>query len=496
MLEDIELAIRARNSLIYVKTSEEDRLLQDIERIADKLKYRVKVFNAAKDRDPLNFFESARDDENQSLFVMQDFHRFINGNGLSEIMHTRFLRNFASEWKNQKKNIIITAPQIKLPDDLREDFVVFEDELPLFGDILKTIETFLESAALRTTITPFLKEQIARSCLGLTITQVKKILAKTLLKNGRIDEKCIDIIIAEKKDIIQRSGILEFFHSSETIQHIGGLDNLKSWLKLRSKALSREAENYGLPTPKGLLIIGVQGTGKSLTAKAVSSLWHMPLLRFDIGKVFGSLVGQSEERVREAIRVAEAISPCILWIDELDKAFSSVQGPQGDSGTSARVFGTILTWLQEKTKPVFVVATANNVLSLPPELMRKGRFDEIFFVDIPNANERMEIFGIHLKAKGREVREYNLKTLTEKSSGFTGAEIEQAIIDAMYTAFEDDERDFTTEDIVRAIEATVPLSEFMKEDVEALRDWAKGRARKASEPPAVRQEKNDVDFKY
>jgi len=228
------------------------------------------------------------------------------------------------------------------------------------------------------------------------------------------------------------------------------------------------------------LILGVQGTGKSLTAKAVSSLWHLPLLRLDIGKVFGSLVGESENKIRESLQYAEAISPCILWMDELDKAFSGLGGPQGDSGTSSRVFGTFLTWLQEKEKPVFVVATANDVSNLPPEMLRKGRFDEIFFVDLPNKSELREIIKIHITKTDRNPQDFNLVSLVESSSGFTGAEIEQSVIDAMYSAFERDD-EFTTKDILEAMSNTVPLSKFMKERVDELRLWAKDRARRASE---------------
>lgn len=480
MLQELELSIKTRYTLIFVQTLEEDRFLNDIQKIAEKENYTIQIFNAAKQRDPVSFLENADKTNTPSIFVMQDLHRFLENKDMISITISRYLRNFKSQWKGKPKTIIITAPTVNLHEDLKNDFTVFYDELPDYDKIKNEIDTFLNRNQLGEFLNNLLIERISLSCLGLTIEQINKILAKTLLKNKRIDEKCIDIIIEEKKEIIRKYEILEFYHSKESIQNVGGLNNLKNWLRKRSKAFSREAKNYGLPTPKGLLILGVQGTGKSLTAKAVSSLWHLPLLRLDIGKVFGSFVGQSEQRIRESIKLAEAISPCILWIDELDKAFGGMDGPQGDSGTSARVFGTFLTWLQEKTKPVFVVATANDVSKIPPEMLRKGRFDEIFFVDLPNEYERFEIFKIHINKTGRDVQNYDLNRLTAASENYTGAEIEQAIIDAMYTAFEDDEREYTDDDIALALAETVPLSRFMKERIDYLRSWAENRARKAS----------------
>jgi SpoVK/Ycf46/Vps4 family AAA+-type ATPase len=246
-------------------------------------------------------------------------------------------------------------------------------------------------------------------------------------------------------------------------------------------AFTDEARAFGLPAPKGILMLGVQGCGKSLCAKAVSCLWQLPLLRFDMGRMFGSLVGSSEENVRRAIAVAESVAPAILWVDEIDKAFAGSQGSGvTDGGTTARVFGTFLTWLSEKTAPVFVVATANDISQLPPELMRKGRLDEIFFVDLPSDEERREIFRIHLAKRNREPEQFDLETLTARSENFSGAEIEQAIISALYDAFYA-KHELTTEDIIRALLQTVPLAKTMDEQISRLRSWAVGRARNASQ---------------
>ena len=272
----------------------------------------------------------------------------------------------------------------------------------------------------------------------------------------------------------------------ETVATVGGLGRLKEWLKLREPAFTQEARQYGLPEPKGLALIGIPGTGKSLSAKMIASLWQLPLIRMDMGAVFGGLVGQSEENIRRALTLAETISPCVLWIDEMEKALAT---GAGDSGTSLRVFGTLLTWMQDKKKPVFHVATANDVGRLPPELLRRGRFDEIFFLDLPNAEERKEIFAVHLRKRGRRASAYDLTRLAVAAEGYDGAEIEQAIIDAMYVAFNDSgktRRDFTTDDILATLRRQVPMSQSQREVIAALRQWLQdGRAMSASYPDEV-----------
>lgn len=499
MIDQLRLYIKVRYTLIYIKTNEEFRFLRLLESLSGELNLNTKIFNFAKD-DPQNFIDGICKEKSNTLFIMQDFHRFLSENSVVGLKFIRHLRNFKEEFKNQNKIIIITAPVIKLPEDIKDDFIVLESPLPKQDDIRKEIDGFLQRNQLGSNLTENLKERIVLSCLGLTIDQINKIMAKTLVKNKKLDQDCLSQIIEEKKLIIGRNKILDFYDAKENMNNIGGLDNLKQWLRLRSKAYSKEAVDYGLPQPKGLLMLGVQGTGKSLTAKAVSSFWRLPLLRFDIGRVFGSLVGESENRIREAINTAEAISPCILWIDEIDKAFAGLQGSSGDSGTSARVFGTFISWMQEKEKPVFIVATANDVTKLPPELLRKGRFDEIFFVDLPNSREREEIFKIHLTLVKRDICNYDINELVQASTNFTGAEIEQVIKDAMYIAFADDERDFTTDDILCAINETVPLAETMKENIDALRQWSVNRARKASltetENQTYKQSEKNVDFVY
>jgi SpoVK/Ycf46/Vps4 family AAA+-type ATPase len=291
----------------------------------------------------------------------------------------------------------------------------------------------------------------------------------------------VDIILSEKKQIIRRNGILEFIEEDESIDAVGGLEELKRWLLQRSEAFTERARAYGLPAPKGLLILGVPGCGKSLIAKTTARLWGLPLLRLDMGRVYdGSMVGKSEANLRSALRTAESLAPAILFIDELDKAFAGAAGSSdSDGGTSSRIFGSFLTWMQEKRSPVFVLATANRVDRLPGEFLRKGRFDEIFFVDLPNINERMEIFRIHLQKRRRDISRFDLRQLAAACEGFSGAEIEQVLIAAMYEAFAQN-REFTQLDILAATKATQPLSRTMTEQVVALREWAQQRARPAA----------------
>jgi len=310
--------------------------------------------------------------------------------------------------------------------------------------------------------------------------------------DGTLDDRGIDLVTQEKKQVIRESEALEFYSSAETPEDVGGLGVLKQWLRLRERAFTHEAREYGLPTPKGIALIGIPGTGKSLTAKMVANLWRLPLLRLDAGALFGPLVGESEERTRRALRITETVAPCVLWVDEMEKAFAF---GYGDAGTSQRVFSTILTWMQEKTAPVFVVATANNIAGLPPELIRKGRFDEVFFLDLPTYEERREIFAVHLRKRRRIPQDYDLDRLAAESEGYTGAEIEQAVIDAMFEAFSE-KREFTTEDISRALKRQVPLSVSQRETIEVLRNWLReGRARSASFEEVAEAEEKFVPLK-
>ncbi len=332
------------------------------------------------------------------------------------------------------------------------------------------------------------REKLLKAALGLTQDEAEKVYRKAQVTAGRLTEEEVNVVLTEKKQLIRRNGILEYIDVDETIDSVGGLEELKRWLHQRSNAFTERAREYGLPQPKGMLILGIPGCGKSLIAKTTSRLWGLPLLRLDMGRVYdGSMVGRSEANLRNALKTAESISPVILFIDELDKSFAGSGGSaDSDGGTSSRIFGSFLTWMQEKSSPVFVMATANRVERLPGEFLRKGRFDEIFFVDLPTKEERQDIFKIHLSKRRREIERFDLEQLSTVSEGFSGAEIEQAVIASMYEAFAQD-REFTQLDIIAAVKSTMPLSKTMNEQVTALRDWARQRARPAASSVAEYQ---------
>ncbi len=367
---------------------------------------------------------------------------------------------------------------MQIPDDLAEVVTVLEFALPDMHDIQAEVTRLLGTLNVR--LLPSDLDALVQSCQGLSIERIRRVLARGIAAHGTFRPEDIDLVLEEKRQTIRQTQILDFYPAQEQISDIGGLDSLKDWLLRRGNAFSEKARLYGLPYPRGLLLVGIQGTGKSLTAKAIAHHWHLPLLRLDVGRLFAGLIGESESRTRQMIQLAEALAPCILWIDEIDKAFAGVDG-RGDSGTSSRVFGTFITWMAEKTSPVFVVATANNIQALPPELLRRGRFDEIFFVGLPTQEERKAIYEVHLsRLRAHNLKHYDLNRLAYETPSFSGAEIEQAIIEAMHIGFSQD-RDFTTEDILEAASQIVPLARTAQEQVDALQAWAAaGKARMAS----------------
>jgi SpoVK/Ycf46/Vps4 family AAA+-type ATPase len=325
-----------------------------------------------------------------------------------------------------------------------------------------------------------LLDEVVRASQGLSLERIKRVLTRCIALNGKLESNDVEMILEEKRQSIRQTQILDFYPATEQISDIGGLDQLKDWLLRRGSAFSERARLYGLPNPRGLLLVGVQGTGKSLSAKAIAHHWHLPLLRLDVGRLFSSLVGESESRTRQMTNLAEALAPCVLWIDEIDKAFAGSEG-KGDSGTTSRVFSTFINWLAEKRSPVFVVATANNVQFLPAEMLRKGRFDEIFFVGLPNRAEREAIFKVHLsRLRSQSLRNYDIKRLAYETPDFSGAEIEQILIEAMHIAFSQN-REFTTDDILEAASQMIPLARTAQEQIEFLQSWAySGKARLAS----------------
>jgi MoxR-like ATPase len=414
------------------------------------------------------------------VFVLRDFHHAWSQ---KKGYVTRKLRNMAPALRAKSQYIILTMPRADLPLELRDDVVVLHVPLPDHGEVSRLFDEVTARLDRSRLPTEGVRDKLISSALGLTTNQARLAFSRVLAQHGKFDERGIELVTWAKREAIRESGALEFWPAEEGEAGVGGLDLLKAWLKKRAIAFGAEARESKVPLPRGVALIGVPGTGKSLSAKMLSGLWKLPLLRLDVGAVFGSLLGESEKNLRDAIALAETVSPCILWIDEMEKAFAGSSAAAGvlSSGAASRVFGTFLTWMQEHRSPVFVLATANEVEGLPPELM--GRFDRTFFLDLPSREERREIFAIHLRRAGETFpdRRFRLDTLADKTVGFVGREIEQAVREAQFTALADDNREVEDDDILRAIEEIVPLARSHTEVIEEIRRWrAEGRAFPAS----------------
>ncbi|MBL7630942.1 AAA family ATPase [Frankia nepalensis] len=499
--------LRARFPLVVVTTVEETRAVEVIAAAAQETGRRCVTwdigggFGSLSDgpgssggpvpsiTDPAAALEHIirTSNDDMSVYVLKDFHEFWK-----DVLVKRRLRNAAQALRRKRATIVVTEVTGKVPRELTDEAVALEFPLPTDEELARTLDQLARQAGVKISLTPLGRSKLVRAASGLTRVEAERALSKVFVTDRRVDDNTIDVINEEKKQILRETQAVEFYPAHETPDDVGGLDVLKNWLRLRERAFSPEAAEYGLPAPKGIALVGIPGTGKSLTAKMIGGLWRLPLLRLDVGALFGSLVGESEERVRTALRLTEAIAPCVLWIDEIEKALAA---GGLDGGTSMRVFGTILSWMQDKTAPVFVVATANDITSLPPELLRRGRFDEVFFLDLPTERERRDIFTVHLAKRRRLPAEFDLDRLAKASVGFVGAEIEQAVIDALYGAFADDGRDITTHDVMGALARGVPLSRSRREVIESLRDWLRqGRAQSASFAEKTLAESSFVPF--
>jgi ATP-dependent 26S proteasome regulatory subunit len=485
---ELALFLKARYPIIYINTIEEDRVEYVIRKnIKTNLNRSIYSWDFVDGytnnpnnegfakRNPLQALELIErlNAETPALFLLKDFNRF-----LSDLSISRKLRNVSRILKLQPKTIIIIGSDLTIPKELQDLITVLEFQLPLEDEIGQELNRLVNSLNIK--IDSQLFENLTSACQGLSLERIRRVLSKIIATYKTIDDNSIEDLLSEKKQIISQTEILEYSSVNEKITNLGGLDTLKDWLKKRKTAFSIQASNYGLPTPRGLLLIGIQGTGKSLTAKAIANDWQLPLLKLDVGKLFGGIVGESESRLRQMINVAETISPCILWIDEIDKAFTNTES-KGDSGTSNRVLATFISWLSEKTRPVFVISTANNIDLLPLEIIRKGRFDEIFFLDLPKQEEREEIFKIHIKEfRPNTFESFDYSRLAQASESFSGAEIRQSIIEGMYEAFYE-KREFTTDDICLALKELIPLAHLESDQMIKLQNWASsGRIRLAS----------------
>jgi SpoVK/Ycf46/Vps4 family AAA+-type ATPase len=489
IVDRLDLMLRARYPLIYIVGAEEEPIETVLLQVADK----------SQPARELRFWDIVRGwsdngadkgsaiaalgrvakapADKPAIFVLQDLHPVLKSPlQPPHVPIVREIKNLTRELKRSRKTLILTSYSLDVPPEFIEETTTIDFPLPDASEIDYLISQLVVPDKLK--LSPLGREQLVKACQGLSRARIQRVLAAALAAKQQVTEQDIDRVLEAKQQAIRQTGILEFFTTQESLKSVGGLDNLKQWVRMRQDAFTEEARRYGIPNPKGVLLAGIQGTGKSLSAKTIAHEWRLPLLRLDAGRLFGGLVGESESKVRQMIKIVEAVAPCVLWMDEIDKAFGNINGGfDGDSGTSRRVFGSLITWMQEKTSPVFIVATANNVQILPAELLRKGRFDEIFFLNLPTEPERLEIFRVHLqKLRPSRLREFNLELLARHSLDYSGAEIEQAIVEGMQQAFSrgtiGNRADFNTEDIIRALEETVPLAAIARPQIDALKQWA------------------------
>lgn len=509
---------RAGYPAIFLQTSEDLRTLSEIKEAAKELKRKLHIWTYGKglleDKERATPVEDSetpqgvmqhllastaakkgQQDSPGEIFVLRLFHHWTD----EPIVQSKLL-DIIPQLKISKRMIIVTSPVVKLPPEIEKEFALVESRLPGKEELLKVVDGIIQGTGLKGDMVPNSdrKEDLVEAALGLTTSEAENALTLSIVRPRMKKTPNLwdtRIVMDEKCQALKKTGLLEYIHvSDDGLSQVGGLDVLKGWVSRRKRAFSDEAKAFGLRAPRGILLVGPAGCGKSLTAKAVSGELALPLLRLDMGKMFGSLVGQSEANMRQAIQVAEAIAPCILWIDEIEKGLAGSSGGGNlDSGVGSRVLGTILTWMQEKKTPVFVYATANNVSNLPPELLRKGRFDEIFSVSLPNQSERRDILKIHLEKRGRgDLITKGTIDLDELSAAhsdmFTGAEIESVIDDAMYAAF-DANRNITNEDLKTSFTETKPLAQVMPDQIEAIKRWCMNRTRSANSPEAGRGQK-------
>ena len=483
--DQLDLLIRARTPILWIRSLEEERVDGLLEQAAQRLGGRTLLrwdFIDGLSGAPNRSGEATRNPmaalacldplplEQGALLVLRDFHRYCEDAGVC-----RRLRNLASSLRQAPRTLVITAPDWAIPRELEDSITLLDLPLPGAEEIRQLLSTIAGASGYP--MAPAVCEQLTAACHGLSEQRVRQLAARALARRGQLGEADLAEVLEEKRQAIAKSELLEYCPSEASPADIGGLDALKHWLEQRHMAFSEEAMRYGLPLPRGVLLVGPQGTGKSLTAKAIAHSWSMPLLRLDVGRLFAGLVGASEARTRDMIQRAEAMAPCVLWIDEIDKGFGG--DSRSDGGTSQRVLGTVLTWMAEKTSAVFVVATANGVDKLPGELLRKGRFDEIFLLDLPSADERRSILDLQLRRR-RPKHSITLEVLVDRTAGFSGAELEQTVIEAMHLAFAE-QREFGEADLIAAASQVVPLSRTAREQLEELQAWASGgRARPAS----------------
>jgi len=508
-VKDLATYIRAGYPIVTIVSSEEDRALELIDELLQqkemwKRPRKLFVWSISRGLVDAEGRPATKDDTRRpeqalafvasyaegALFLFKDFHPYLRDNAPNASLVIRLLRDLVPELKGSPRTLLWLSPVQQIPPELQKDVTVVDLPLPTEAEYRQILNRLVAQVRDNPTVTVDLDEDaidaIGKACQGLTRSEAENALAKAIVSQQGLTGRDIKAILEEKEQIIRKSGILEYTAAVEDFAAIGGLGNLKTWLRQRNEGFSQKARDFGLPNPRGVMLVGVPGCGKSLCAKAVAAEWRKPLLKFDLGRVFAGLVGESEERMRKALAVAEGVAPCVLWIDELEKGLAGIGG-SGDSGVATRVFGTLLTWMEEKVQPVFVVATANDISQLPPELLRKGRLDEIFFVDLPTLRNRAEILMIQLSRRRRAPADYDLAGLARATEGFSGAELEEVVVSALYEAFASPEKELKTEHLLKAAREIKPLSQARAREIEALRQWAATNCRLAAELETAEQ---------
>jgi len=490
-LRTLEILISSRTPLIAIETLEEERVEQALERVAQRLRIPLFVWTMTRGlrrsgsleplydtKELLKALRNLSELPNEGVYLMKDLHR-----SLGDATVVRMLQDLTHVFSRDRRAMVLTAPRVELPSELAALASLVKLELPSQTDLRALAQEVFGNLARQHKLGPApdsdILDKIAAALRGLTLFEAERALTRAVLDDLTLSARDIEVIAEMKKELLSRERVLDCVPEREGLDDVGGLGGLKAWLEKRRKAFTPEAKEFGIPAPRGILLLGVQGCGKSLAAKAVAKAWELPLLRLEPGRLFDKFIGESEKNLDRALATAERMAPCVLMIDEIEKGFASVASSESDGGLSRRILGRLLGWLQDREAPVFLVATCNQITALPPELMRKGRFDEIFFIDLPALDERRQIFTVHLARRHRDPAAFDLTALAEASEGFSGAEIEQAVVSALYTAFARG-AELATEHILEEIKATKPLSVTRAEDVEALREWARGRAVPAS----------------
>jgi SpoVK/Ycf46/Vps4 family AAA+-type ATPase len=486
---DLEVTLRSRTPIIVIETSDETRILEMLQSItiygpstSYQQLFRWTVTDGLQRLDialepqtlnsePTDVLRHIRAVNKPGVYVLLDFHPFLN-----DPVHVRLLKDVCMRYREVPRQIVLLSHKVTLPSELEPYSIRFDIALPSDDErrsIIRRVadEWSQENPGSRVQADARAYEMLVQNLAGLTYRDTEQLARNAIYVDGAITRSDLPAVMQAKYELLNRGGALQFDYETARFIDIGGLSRLKKWLTQRMPAFRGDPTAAHLDAPKGILLIGVQGCGKSLAAKATAGVFGAPLLRLDFGTIYDKYHGETERKLRESLHTADVMSPCVLWIDEIEKGLA---GRGGETGTTQRVLGTFLTWMAEKQGQVFVVATANDISQLPPELVRKGRFDEIFFVDLPKAAVRGSIFGIHLESRQQQPADFDIEALSARTEGFSGAEIEQAIVAALYAAHAAGES-LTTAHIAEEIDATKPLSVVMAERIEALRGWAAGR---------------------